>query len=122
MDTHDVGRGCGGVEAALSTVTAKTLVLALTSDILYPPEDTMKMQQMIPDSTFQWVETSQGHDGFLLEYDQVSAAVSGLLSALEQWDQKWKGEFWKFEDDENEVFLAYNSDGPNTLSNMSTKA
>jgi homoserine O-acetyltransferase len=115
MDTHDVGRGRGGVEAALSQITAKTLVLAMTSDILYPPADSMKLQQMIPDSSYTWVETSQGHDGFLLEYDQVGSAVSGLLSALERWDQKWKGEFWKVEDDDSEHLLAYDHEGPSTM-------
>merc|ERR1719160_2455629 len=114
MDTHDVGRGRGGPEAALSKVTAKTLVLAMTSDILYPPADSMKLQTMIPDSQYAWIETGQGHDGFLLEYEQVGEAVSGLLSALKSWNPQWKGDFWKVEEDED-LFLEYNYEGSNTM-------
>ena len=36
MNSHDVGRGRGGVAAALSTVTATTTVVAVDSDRLYP--------------------------------------------------------------------------------------
>lgn len=111
MDTHDVGRGRGGVEAALSKVSAKTMVMAMTSDILYPPADSMKLQQMIPDSSYTWVETQQGHDGFLLEYDQVGTAVSNMLTALDKWEKKWKGEFWSTGDEDDDVFAAYNYEG-----------
>lgn len=114
MDSHDVGRGRGGQEVALSKVTAKTLVLAMTSDILYPPADSMKLQTMIPDSQYAWIETGQGHDGFLLEYEQVGEAVSGLLSALKSWNPQWKGDFWKVEEDED-LFLEYNYEGSNTM-------
>ena len=37
MDYHDVGRGRGGTLAALSRVSARTLVAAISSDGLYPP-------------------------------------------------------------------------------------
>ena len=36
MDSHDVGRNRGGVENALKRITAKTLVIGIKSDVLYP--------------------------------------------------------------------------------------
>ena len=37
IDSHDVGRGRGGVDAALSTILAPVLVIGISSDVLYPP-------------------------------------------------------------------------------------
>jgi len=77
MNSWDVGRGRGGVEAALSRVTARSVVAGVDSDRLYP----IAQQQQVADGLgvpLQIIASPYGHDGFLIE----TAAVGGLLRDL----------------------------------------
>lgn len=81
MNSHDVGRGRGGIEAALQQVTARTVVAAIDSDRLYPPYQQQQMADLIPHADpLAVVESPHGHDGFLIEHEQVGALARDLLS------------------------------------------
>jgi len=81
MNSHDVGRGRGGVEAALSRVTARTVVAGIDSDRLYPIEQSVRLAAGIPTAgPLQVVSSPYGHDGFLIEVDAVGKLVADLLS------------------------------------------
>src|SRR5690606_21381298 len=45
MDLHDIGRGRGGVRAALRRVTARSLVVSVSSDGLYPPHQQRRVHE-----------------------------------------------------------------------------
>lgn len=81
MNSHDVGRGRGGVAAALSRVTARTAVAAIDSDRLYPPDQNAEIAAGIRNcSDLRLISSPYGHDGFLLETDQVGKILTDLLS------------------------------------------
>ncbi len=76
MNRHDIGRGRGGVAAALASITAPVVVGGVDSDRLYP----LRLQEEIADgistcSGLEILKSKDGHDGFLTEAD----AVAGLL-------------------------------------------
>ena len=50
MITHDLGRDRGGVAAALASVTARALVIAVDSDRLFPPAQSERIAAGIPDA------------------------------------------------------------------------
>lgn len=83
MNSHDVGRDRGGVAAALALVSARTLVVGIDSDRLFPVEG----QQIIArhlgnnlDGTEATVLASAyGHDGFLIETEQIAIQLRRLL-------------------------------------------
>ncbi|MGW4321439.1 homoserine O-acetyltransferase MetX [Streptomyces sp. NPDC004684] len=80
MNSHDVGRGRGGVRAALSRVTAPALVAGVDSDRLYPPYQQAELAAGIPTADrLRVIESPYGHDGFLIEAEQVASLVSELL-------------------------------------------
>ncbi|PZE91918.1 homoserine O-acetyltransferase [Curtobacterium sp. MCBD17_008] len=83
MDSHDVGAGRGGVAAALARVTARTLVVGVSSDRLFPVEDQHRIAAGVPDTLDgdrAAVITSEfGHDGFLIESEAVGAHLRRLL-------------------------------------------
>jgi homoserine O-acetyltransferase len=80
MNSHDVGRGRGGVRAALSRVTARTIVAGVDTDRLYPLAQQAELAAGIPTADDLRVITSDyGHDAFLIESDQVGALVRELL-------------------------------------------
>ncbi|MFG5717650.1 homoserine O-acetyltransferase MetX [Streptomyces murinus] len=80
MNAHDAGRSRGGLRSALARVTAPTLVAGVDSDRLYPLAQQHELAAAIPgaDRT-RVVESPYGHDGFLIETDQVGALVTELL-------------------------------------------
>jgi homoserine O-acetyltransferase len=81
MDTHDVGRDRGGIEAALAQVTARTVVAGISSDRLYPLHQQRQLADLIPGSgPLEVVESPYGHDGFLIEFDQVGRLARELLA------------------------------------------
>ncbi|MFE6410952.1 homoserine O-acetyltransferase [Streptomyces sp. NPDC057837] len=80
MNSHDVGRGRGGVRAALSRVTARTLVAGVDSDRLYPPSQQAELAAGIRTADgLRVIASAHGHDGFLIEAGQVAALVRELL-------------------------------------------
>lgn len=80
MNSHDIGRGRGGVRAALSRVTARTLVAGVDSDRLYPPSQQAELAAGIATADdLRVIESPYGHDGFLIEVEQVSALVGELV-------------------------------------------
>ncbi|MBT1611197.1 homoserine O-acetyltransferase MetX [Curtobacterium poinsettiae] len=85
MDSHDVGAGRGGVAAALALVTARTLVVGISSDRLFPVEDQHRIAAGVPDAldgdTAAVIESEFGHDGFLIEHEQVGAHLRRLLES-----------------------------------------
>jgi homoserine O-acetyltransferase len=85
MNSHDVGRGRGGVESALQSVTATALVLGIDTDRLFPVDGQHRIARSIPnaiDGNEAVVLNSDfGHDGFLIETDAVSKHVRRLLAA-----------------------------------------
>ncbi|MGN7221944.1 homoserine O-acetyltransferase MetX [Curtobacterium flaccumfaciens] len=85
MDSHDVGAGRGGVPAALGLVTARTLVVGISSDRLFPVEDQHRIAAGVPDAldgdTAAVIESEFGHDGFLIEHEQVGAHLRRLLES-----------------------------------------
>jgi homoserine O-acetyltransferase len=81
MNHHDVGRARGGVAEALSRVVATTTVIGIDTDRLYPLRLQEELVRLIPGAEPLHIITSEvGHDGFLLEVDQIAKIVSEALN------------------------------------------
>lgn len=82
MNNHDVGRGRGGVTAALARVTARVEVAGIDSDRLYPLALQQELARLLPGGhRCTVIESEFGHDGFLLEIDKAGAMLSSALGA-----------------------------------------
>jgi homoserine O-acetyltransferase len=75
MDSHDVGRGRGGIEQALSSIKADTLVIGVSSDVLFPIEESKILAESIPNAHLKTIDSDFGHDGFLIETDKISSSI-----------------------------------------------
>ena len=78
VDSHNVGRKRGGVEAALKTIQAKSVVITITSDGLFPPVEGREWAAWIPDAKYVEIESKWGHDGFLLETEAIAKRLEEL--------------------------------------------
>jgi len=81
MDSHHLGRGRGGVAAALAGIRARTLVLGITSDVLFPISDQLEIAQGIAGAVYGELDSSFGHDGFLLETGKITQALELFYAA-----------------------------------------
>lgn len=82
MNSHDIGRARGGVEDALARVTARTLVLGIDSDRLFPVDGQERIFRGIRptiDEATVVLTSDFGHDGFLIETAAVSHHLRRLL-------------------------------------------
>jgi homoserine O-acetyltransferase/O-succinyltransferase len=85
MNSHDLGRDRGGIAAALGRVTAKSLVLGIDSDRLFPVNHQELIAKLLPSTIDNGeaviISSPFGHDGFLIEHDVVGTHLTRLLSA-----------------------------------------
>lgn len=80
MNTHDIGRGRGGVTATLRRLHTPTLVVGVDSDRLYPPTQQTELATALPNADLRLLHSPHGHDGFLTETDQVAPHLFDVLS------------------------------------------
>lgn len=80
FDTHDVGRGRRGLEQELAQITAATILVGITSDIIFTPEEMRALQQQIPESRYYEIDSPFGHDGFLVEHVQLNEILYPFIN------------------------------------------
>jgi len=81
MDSHDISRNRGSsVEEVLQSVEIPACVLGIDSDVLYPLSEQKEIVENMPNSELQIIHSDDGHDGFLLEQDQVNRCIVDFLS------------------------------------------
>jgi homoserine O-acetyltransferase len=80
MDSHHLGRGRGGVAAALAGIRARTLVLGITSDVLFPLSEQRTLAEGIAGAVYGELDSSYGHDGFLLETAKITQALEAFYA------------------------------------------
>ena len=78
VDSQNIGRHRGGVKAALAQIQAKSIVISITSDGLFPPCESSEWAKYIPDAKYYEIESRFGHDGFLLETEQITQIINSL--------------------------------------------
>ncbi len=80
ISTFDIGRNRGGVAAALSKITAPIIVAGIDTDRLYPLRQQADLAAALPiKHELHVINSPFGHDGFLIETDQVAPAVIRVL-------------------------------------------
>jgi homoserine O-acetyltransferase len=79
MDSHHVGRGRNSMEEALSKIKAKTLIVGIKSDLLFPVKEQQFLAQNIPGAVYHEIDSPYGHDGFLIETETMSELIRKCL-------------------------------------------
>jgi homoserine O-acetyltransferase len=80
MDSHNVGRNYESTEKALNTITARTLVVGIDSDILFPIHEQQFLAKHIPNAHLETMTSLYGHDGFLVEVEQLNQYIKRFFS------------------------------------------
>lgn len=79
VDSHNIARGRGTIAEALSRIKARTLVVAISSDILFPVEAHTPLREHIADVEYHLIESEFGHDGFLVEHEKLNSIIQKFI-------------------------------------------
>jgi len=80
MDSHNIATKEKLAEEILQTITAKTLVIGITTDILFPVSEQAFIANSINHAKLIVIDSLYGHDGFLLEFDAIETAIITFLN------------------------------------------
>lgn len=78
MDSHHVGRHRGSAPQALAGIKARTLVVGISSDVLFPVCEQQYLARHIPDAVFVEIDSFYGHDGFLIETEKLTQLIESF--------------------------------------------
>ena len=86
MSYFDLEKKYKSLDKAFKEVTNRFLILSISSDWLYPPKQSKDMVKSLmnlnKDITYAEIESSFGHDGFLLECEKIGKLISPFLGKL----------------------------------------
>ncbi|MCJ1469495.1 homoserine O- acetyltransferase [Pseudocyphellaria aurata] len=88
LDTHDISRHrvAAGIPnpiaVALSMINQPTLVIGIESDGLFTFAEQQEMAAAIPNSRLRTIESPEGHDAFLLQFEQVNTHILDFFNEV----------------------------------------
>ncbi|PLX67042.1 MAG: homoserine O-acetyltransferase [Denitrovibrio sp.] len=86
MDIYDLSYGRNSLKDSLRLITPKTLFITFSSDFLFPPYQTEELVNLMKEIGHdpEWVniESSYGHDAFLLEADTQTDIIKNFLASI----------------------------------------
>lgn len=86
VDLHDISRGFPNMASAASRITAKTLLISISSDDLFPPRQMEEVCDLLQaagrDVKYFCMESAYGHDAFLVEYRKMLPALREFVLSL----------------------------------------
>lgn len=83
LDTHDVSRGrTNTIGEALALIEQPTLVLGIESDGLFTFAEQEEIAEHVNDARLERIESPEGHDAFLLQFEQVNKYILGFLKEV----------------------------------------
>lgn len=79
FDSHNVGRYRGGIESALGEVACPTMIVGISSDIIFPVSEQIFLYRHIPNAQLRLLSSDFGHDGFLVEHDKLNDILKPFI-------------------------------------------
>jgi homoserine O-acetyltransferase len=80
MDSHNVGRNRISIQKALEDISAKTLIIGINSDLLFPIVEQQFLADKIPNANLEIIDSIFGHDGFLVETELLEIIIDKFLN------------------------------------------
>jgi homoserine O-acetyltransferase len=80
MDSHNLGRGRISVERSLNQITANSLVVSVSSDLLFPAEEQKFIADNIKNAAYKVIDSFYGHDGFLIETKKLTEVIKSFYN------------------------------------------
>jgi homoserine O-acetyltransferase/O-succinyltransferase len=83
MDSHDISRNRSDFELILNRIEIPIQVIGITSDHLYPVAEQKELANLLPNGRYAEIDSPAGHDGFLIEFDQLNSIIKPFTHRIE---------------------------------------
>lgn len=83
MDSHDLTR-CDDYEATLKRIRQPALIVAISSDVLYPPIEQEELASLIPNATLKMLLSPHGHDAFLMDMTELNRLIVQFRDSIDR--------------------------------------
>ena len=83
MDSHNIGRNRDGIENVLKQINSKTLIIGISSDVLFPTEEQKFLAKNISNAKYVEIDSLYGHDGFLIETEKIANEIQNHFTNKE---------------------------------------
>lgn len=83
MNDFDLSRGRGNYIDVLESIRQRALVVSVSSDILYPAHEQALLAKHLPNARYEILESDYGHDGFLVQTDELSKLISEFRRSVD---------------------------------------
>lgn len=80
MDSHNLARGRGSIKKALKSISANTLIIGISSDLLCPISEQKFLAKYFKKAAYHQIDSDYGHDGFLIEWTKIGKAIKKFLN------------------------------------------
>jgi homoserine O-acetyltransferase len=88
MDLHDVARNRGNLASAMARMAAATLVIGISSDLLYPNYQQRQIDEILRSegvwSRYVEIDSPHGHDAFLINVDMLGGPLADFLDQVSE--------------------------------------
>ncbi|KAJ3215177.1 homoserine O- acetyltransferase [Dinochytrium kinnereticum] len=81
MDCHDISLERGTYEEALASIEQPTLVIGIETDGLFTLSEQYELSEQIPNAEIIIIHSFEGHDGFLLEFEQMNKHLTAFIQS-----------------------------------------
>lgn len=80
-DTHHIGRKRGSIASALSEIQARTMVIGINSDHLFPVSEQRYLAEKIPGAIFREIQSDNGHIAWQTETSRLKHLLKLFLES-----------------------------------------
>ena len=80
MDSHHIARGRGTLPDVLAEIKTRALVIGIKTDFLCPVAEQKKLASGLANASYIQIDSPFGHDGFLIEADQIRKVITEFLT------------------------------------------
>jgi homoserine O-acetyltransferase len=82
MDSHDLSRGRDDYFDTLASISQPALVIGIESDGLFTISEQYELAEGMADTEMIVIDSPDGHDGFLLEFDQINRHILNFIKRV----------------------------------------
>jgi homoserine O-acetyltransferase len=82
MNDFDIAKGRGDYLEIIRRIRQRALIVSISSDLLYPVREQKLLAQHMPNARHALLRSVDGHDGFLIESEQLAGMIAGFRASL----------------------------------------
>ena len=82
MHSHDLASGRGELVDVLRQIEQPAMVVSVSTDALYPPQEQAQLAELLPYARYEVLESAHGHDGFLIETGNLGKMIANFRATV----------------------------------------